>query len=103
MLVTVTAGRGHGQVPDALPLWRRCRLALPELSFRASRAGRCVVATSTRLSGWPHAARPIGAAGLHFHDLRRTGNAIAAVSGAGLRNLMAWMGHDSERAAIIYQ
>ena len=31
MLVTVTARRGHGQVPDALPLWRQCRLALPEL------------------------------------------------------------------------
>jgi integrase len=97
MLVTVTARRGHGQVPDALPPWRRCRLALPELSFRASRAGRCVMATSTRLSGWPHAARPIGTAGLHFHDLRHTGNATAAVSGAGLRDLMARMGHDSER------
>jgi len=31
------------------------------------------------------------------------GNHLAAVSGAGLRDLMARMGHDSERAAIIYQ
>jgi hypothetical protein len=43
----------------------------------------------------------IGASGLHFHDLCHTGNASS--SGAGLRDLMARMGHDSERAAIIYQ
>ena len=41
--------------------------------------------------------------GLHFHDLRHTGNQFAANSGAGLRDLMARMGHDSERAAMIYQ
>jgi integrase len=56
-----------------------------------------------KLSGWPHAARAIGAEGLHLHDLRHTGNAFAAASGASLRDLMARMGHDSERAAIIYQ
>ena len=44
-----------------------------------------------------------GAEGLHFHDLRHTGNTFAASSGAGLRDLMARMGHDSERAAMIYQ
>ena len=37
------------------------------------------------------------------HDLRHTGNTFAAASGAGLRDLMARMGHDSERAAMIYQ
>jgi integrase len=41
--------------------------------------------------------------GLHFHDLRHTGNQFAGNSGAGLRDLMARMGHDSERAAMIYQ
>ena len=41
--------------------------------------------------------------GLHFHDLRHTGNQFAAQSGARLRDLMARMGHDSERAALIYQ
>ncbi len=56
-----------------------------------------------RQASWPHAARAIGAEGLHFHDLRHTGNAWAAGSGVGLRDLMARMGHDSERAAIIYQ
>lgn len=47
--------------------------------------------------------RAVGAEGLHFHDLRHTGNHLAAGSGAGLRDLMARMGHDSERAALIYQ
>lgn len=41
--------------------------------------------------------------GLHFHDLQHTGNQFAANSGAGLRDLRARMGHDSERAAMIYQ
>jgi hypothetical protein len=40
--------------------------------------------------------------GLHFHDLRHTGNALAA-QGASLRELMARMGHSSTRAALIYQ
>ncbi len=56
-----------------------------------------------KMSAWPHAVRAIGAEGLHFHDLRHTGNHFAAVSGARLKDLMARMGHDSERAALIYQ
>ncbi len=54
-------------------------------------------------ASWPQAVAAVGASGLHFHDLRHTGNAWAATSRAGLRDLMARMGHDSERAAIIYQ
>jgi len=56
-----------------------------------------------KMSGWPHAVQSIGAKGLHFHDLRHTGNTFAASSVAGLRDPMARMGHDSERAAMIYQ
>ena len=56
-----------------------------------------------KLSGWPHVVEALGMPGLHFHDLRHTGNQLAANSGAGLRDLMARMGHDSERAAMIYQ
>jgi integrase len=55
------------------------------------------------MSAWPYAVESIGMPGLHFHDLRHTGNQFAAHSGAGLRDLMARMGHDSERAAMIYQ
>ena len=56
-----------------------------------------------KMSGWPYVVASIGAAGLHVHDLRHTGNQFAANSGAGFRDLMARMGHDSERAALIYQ
>jgi integrase len=56
-----------------------------------------------KLTGWAHAVEAIGAPGLHFHDLRHTGNQFAANSGAALRDLMARMGHDSTRAAMIYQ
>ena len=41
-------------------------------------------------------------AGVHFHDLRHTGNTLAATAGASLRELMDRMGHDSERAALTY-
>ncbi|WP_347242219.1 tyrosine-type recombinase/integrase [Streptomyces sp. IB2014 016-6] len=39
---------------------------------------------------------------VHFHDLRHTGNSLAA-SGASLRELMTRMGHSTPRAALIYQ
>ncbi|GLX02678.1 hypothetical protein [Microtetraspora sp. NBRC 16547] len=41
--------------------------------------------------------------GLHFPDLRHTGNMLAAESGAGLKDLMARLGHDKVPAAMIYQ
>jgi integrase len=56
-----------------------------------------------KLSGWMEAVRAIGVPGLHFHDLRHTGNMIAADSGAGLEDLMTRMGHDNLCAAMIYQ
>jgi integrase len=55
------------------------------------------------MSGWPQAVKAVGAEGLHFYDLRHTGNTFAAAGGAGIKDLMARMGHDSERAALIYQ
>ena len=56
-----------------------------------------------KLSAWPQAVTSIGVEGLHVHDLRHTGNTFAASGAAGLKDLMARMGHDSERAAMIYQ
>lgn len=41
--------------------------------------------------------------GFHFHDLRHTGNHLAASAGASTRELMHRMGHGSVRAALIYQ
>lgn len=51
---------------------------------------------------WVPALKAAGLAGIHFHDLRHTGNTLAANAGANLRELMDRMGHDSERAALIY-
>ncbi|MEV5825211.1 site-specific integrase [Spirillospora sp. NPDC052242] len=56
-----------------------------------------------RASRWALAVATVGIPGLHFHDLRHTGNTLAAQSGASLRDLMDRMGHDSVRAAMIYQ
>jgi integrase len=56
-----------------------------------------------KLVNWLGAVDAIGMPGLHFHDLRHTGNTLAAKTGASLRDLMARMGHDSSRAALIYQ
>lgn len=49
------------------------------------------------------AASPLLACMLTFHDLRHTGNTLAAASGASTRELMHRMGHASMRAALIYQ
>ncbi|XVQ86992.1 tyrosine-type recombinase/integrase [Microbispora siamensis] len=52
---------------------------------------------------WVDVVKDMGMPGLHFHDLRHTGNMLAAESGARLKDLMARMGHDNVRAAMIYQ
>jgi integrase len=52
---------------------------------------------------WVEKVAAIGTPGLHFHDLRHTGNLLAAQTGASTRDLMARMGHDDMRAALIYQ
>jgi integrase len=41
--------------------------------------------------------------GFRFHDLRHTGNTLAAASGASTRELMHRMGHASMRVALIYR
>jgi integrase len=53
---------------------------------------------------WDDAVKTAGIAGsFHFHDLRHTGNTLAAASGASTRELMHRMGQSSMRAALIYQ
>jgi integrase len=47
--------------------------------------------------------RKLGVQGLHIHDLRHTGNLFAAQTGASTRDLMARMGHDDMRAALVCQ
>lgn len=52
---------------------------------------------------WTDATRLVGIEGLRFHDLRHTGNTLAAATGASTKELMARMGHASPRAALVYQ
>jgi integrase len=52
---------------------------------------------------WTRTVREVGLPGFHFHDLRHTGNMLAAETGASTRELMHRMGHASIRAALIYQ
>ncbi len=52
---------------------------------------------------WNKAAEEAGLPGFHFHDLRHTGNTLAAATGASTKELMSRMGHASPRAALIYQ
>ena len=52
---------------------------------------------------WPELMRKLGLAGVHFHDLRHAGNIWASKAGMSTKDLMARMGHDDMRAALIYQ
>jgi integrase len=56
-----------------------------------------------KLFRWTDVVADLGFKGLHFHDLRHTGNMLAASSRVSTRDLMARMGHDSMTAALIYQ
>lgn len=52
---------------------------------------------------WVQTVKDMGHAGLHFHDLRHAGNIWAAQTKVSTKDLMARMGHDDMRAALIYQ
>ncbi|MDQ2709300.1 MAG: site-specific integrase [Actinomycetota bacterium] len=57
----------------------------------------------SNLVRWVPTVAELGMAGLHFHDLRHAGNVWAAQTGVSTKDLMARMGHDDMRAALIYQ
>lgn len=52
---------------------------------------------------WRRMREAIGRPDLRFHDLRHTGNMLAAATGATTKQLMARMGHSSMTAALRYQ
>jgi integrase len=52
---------------------------------------------------WSKARTAAGRPDLHLHDLRHTGATWAAATGASTKEIMARLGHDSPRAALIYQ
>jgi integrase len=66
-------------------------------------AGTPLSHSNFRRRHWLPALASVGLEGIHLHDLRHTGNQLTANAGANLKELMARMGHDSERAALIYQ
>ena len=68
----------------------------------ASSTGSPLVHSDFRNRVWLPALAVVGLEGIHLHDLRHTGNQLTANAGANLKELMARMGHDSERAALIY-
>jgi integrase len=102
------AARRTVGIPDAIIPVLRDHLAVfvgpdpDSLVFGGAKGSPLRRSNFNRMTGWAYAVEAIGARGLHFHDLRHTGNAFAAASGAGIKDLMARMGHDSERAAMIY-
>lgn len=71
--------------------------------FLGKRGGFLRGSNFRREAKWAEALKEMGLQGVHFHDLRHTGNTLAAQSGASLADLKARMGHDSDRAALIYQ
>ena len=73
-----------------------------DLLFTGTMGGILRRGNFRRDSGWGAAVGKLGVPGVHFHDLRHTGNMLAA-PGASLADLKARMGHDSARAAMIYQ
>jgi integrase len=73
------------------------------LLFTGPKGGALRRAHFNNLTKWVDVVRALGAPGLHFHDLRHTGNLFAAQTGATTKDLMSRMGHDDMRAALIYQ
>ena len=109
--VVKTPKTAAGRRTVALPLWL---LPLIENHFRdySDHAPNGAVfvgpygKTPARPNFSPIWARALTAAnlpGVHFHDLRHTGNHFAAISGASTRELMGRMGHVSVDAALVYQ
>jgi integrase len=73
------------------------------LVFTGARSGPLRRSNFRTATKWGETCQTLGFPGLHFHDLRHTGNTLAAQTGTSLRDLMTRMGHDSPRAALIYQ
>jgi integrase len=73
------------------------------LVFVGAHGGRLLRRNFHRL--WKEALNSVGLdpTALRFHDLRHTGNHLAAATGASTKELMARMGHSTLRAALIYQ
>ena len=101
------AGRRVVPIPDVIiPVvrWHLGCFAQPgdEGLVFTSPTGKPLRHSHFRQRAWLKALSTAGLADFHFHDLRHSGNTLAAGAGATLRELMDRMGHESERAAMIY-
>lgn len=54
-------------------------------------------------TAWGRAMKALDIEGMKPHDLRHTGNTLAAMTGASTKELMARFGQSTSRAALIYQ
>ncbi len=72
-----------------------------DLVFTERRGGPLRLYTVER--AWRRARQEVGLPQLRLHDLRHTGNTLAAATGASTKELMSRMGHASPQAALIYQ
>jgi len=96
-----------GPIPEVLISIIRWHLACfaeqgDEGLIFTSPAGKPLRHTNFRRRVWLPALKAAELPAIYFHDLRHTGNTLAANAGASLRELMERIGHDSERAALIY-
>ena len=64
-----------------------------DLVFTEVRGGPLRLYTVER--SWRRARREVGLPQLRLHDLRHTGNTLAAATGASTKELMSRMGHAS--------
>jgi integrase len=73
------------------------------LIFTGDKGGHLRASTFGPQVTWRETVTGLGLPGFHFHDLRHTGNTLAATTGASTRELMHRMGHSTVRAALVYQ
>lgn len=99
------AGRRTVAIPAALlpSLAERIECSPTPRSFIFGGANGRPLRRATFATAWHRAATKVDLPELRFHDLRHTGNTLAASTGASTKELMARLGHSSPRAALIYQ
>jgi integrase len=88
-------------IPDLEHYLASVPLGADDLLFTTSSGGP--MRRTTLYTAWRRATRAVGITGLRLHDLRHTGNTLAASTWASTKELMSRMGQSSSRAALIYQ
>jgi len=102
------AGRRTVAIPDAITADLERHLSLytasaPDALVFAGERGGPLRRNNWNVL-WRRAAKAVGVEHLRFHDLRHTGNTLAAATpGVSIKDLMSRMGHNSPAAALRYQ